>query len=232
MKSESNTARSQRPRARRVRRNVALGVGLGLLVWAVGALVGWSDPTFALSMGTGYVGLLALAVTMLLGPANVLRARPNPVSTYLRRDWGIWSALLSLAHFVVGIQRHFGGDWVQYFVFPDRRGPFLGLRYDPFGLANWTGLGATLLIVVLLAVSNDRSLAALGVGRWKAVQRTSYVAIAAVAAHGALYQLSSSRSAPWVVLLLLVCLAIIAGQLLGVRSVRRSSGERAAPVGD
>ena len=38
------------------------------------------------SMATAYVGLALLGATLALGPLSVLRRRPNPVSTDLRRD--------------------------------------------------------------------------------------------------------------------------------------------------
>ena len=38
---------------------------------------------------TGYVALGLLALTLLIGPANLLLRRRNPVSSYLRRD-GLW----------------------------------------------------------------------------------------------------------------------------------------------
>jgi sulfoxide reductase heme-binding subunit YedZ len=51
-----------------------------------------------LTVATGYVGVGLLAVTLLLGPANLVLRRRNPVSTYLRRDVGIWTAGFSSVH--------------------------------------------------------------------------------------------------------------------------------------
>jgi methionine sulfoxide reductase heme-binding subunit len=209
-----------RPGVRRTRRNLGLGIASLGATWAIGALVGWSSPTFALSMGTAYVGLAALAVTMLLGPWNVLRGRPNPVSTYLRRDWGLWAGLLAVVHVVVGLQRHFGGEWQRYFFFPDGAGALYGVRYDLFGLANWTGLIATLLIVILVVVSNDRALATLGSTRWKWLQRSSYIVFVAVAVHGVLFQMTIDRPTPWRVLLAVAVIVVVMGQVKGYRSTR------------
>lgn len=64
---------------------------------------------FGLSVATAYAGLLLRAITLLLGPWNVLRGRPNPVSTDVRRDVGIWAGILSLAHVVFGLQVHMRG---------------------------------------------------------------------------------------------------------------------------
>jgi len=49
------------------------------------------------------------------------------------------------------------------------------IRLDDFGLANYTGLISTLLIIVLLATSNDYSLAKLKAPTWKNIQRLSYL---------------------------------------------------------
>ena len=43
-----------------------------------------------------------------------------------------------------------------------------------FGLSNETGLIAALILLVLLATSNDASLRNLGLARWKSWQRWNY----------------------------------------------------------
>src|SRR5918994_1633869 len=45
-----------------------------------------------MTTASGYVALALLALTLLLGPANLLLRRRNPVSSYLRRDVGAWTA--------------------------------------------------------------------------------------------------------------------------------------------
>jgi sulfoxide reductase heme-binding subunit YedZ len=62
------------------------------------------------------------------------------------------------------------------------------LRYDVFGLGNHTGLVAALIILVLLATSNDASLRKLGTPGWKQLQRWNYAAFALVAVHTWTYQ--------------------------------------------
>src|SRR5713226_2215143 len=51
------------------------------------------DVRHRLSMATAYAGLIFLAASLWLGPWNVLRRRPNPVSFDLRRDVGIWTGI-------------------------------------------------------------------------------------------------------------------------------------------
>ena len=50
------------------------------------------------------------------------------------------------------------------------------LQNTQFGFANFTGLGAALLFLMLLAISNDLSLRTLKGRRWKSMQRWTYVA--------------------------------------------------------
>ena len=58
---------------------------------------------------TGDVALVLLAVTLLIGPAQLLLRRRNPPHTYLRRDVGIWTAVWSLIHVIVSFQGHIIG---------------------------------------------------------------------------------------------------------------------------
>src|SRR5579864_3965703 len=102
-----------------------------------------------LSKATAYAGFFYLAVTLVIGPLNVLRGVPNPLSTYLRRDFGIIAGILALVHTFVGLQVHMRGDFIQYFVYRTPAG--IGtLRFDVFGIANHLGLIAALIVLVLL----------------------------------------------------------------------------------
>ena len=211
-----------KPGTRRVVRHVSLAGGSLLSCVSVGAFVGWENSTRALSMSTAYVGLGLLAATLVLGPINLLLGRANPVSTHLRRDVGIWAGLLSLAHVIVGFQRHMGGQWKAYFFFPEG-GPLTGARFDPFGLANWTGLGATLIVAVLIVLSNDLSLRRLGAQRWKWIQRWNYLVFSTVVLHGLIYQATTNRPVPWIAAVLVVTVGVLAAQLLGVLRFRFES---------
>lgn len=186
-----------RPRSRRARRivdHVLLAVGSVVLTGvAYRVAVPAGQPMLRLTIATAYVGLALLGTTLLLGPLNVLRGRPNPVSTDRRRDIGIWAAILALVHTVVGLQIHMGGNMWSYFFYPPERPSRFGVRIDPFGVANHTGLVLTLIMVLLLALSNDRSLRWLGRQRWKAIHRSIYVGFVLLVPHGALYLLLERR---------------------------------------
>ncbi len=125
-------------------------------------------------MGTGYVSIILLAITLLIGPLNIYAKRLNPVSTDLRRDVGIWCGLTGLPHVVVGIQVHMGNIWL-YFFRAVRGEDSYKFRDDLFGFTNYIGLLAGLLLVVLLLLSNNISIRWLKSKRWKSIQQWNYI---------------------------------------------------------
>jgi len=171
------------------------------------------------SVATGYVALGLLAMTLLVGPANLLLNRRNPLSSYLRRDVGMWTAVASVVHTVVGFQVHSAGTisgFLSYFVAPDG-----GVLLDSFGLANWTGLAAIVITTGLLAISSDAALRTLKAGRWKSIQRLNYAVFALVILHALFYGALSRGTSPFELLLELSVLAVLAGQVMGVWLWRR-----------
>lgn len=209
----------------RIRRHVWLAViaalGTGLIYLAT------APPDFRhrLSMATAYSSLFFLAATLLLGPWNILRRRPNPVSFDLRRDLGIWAGLLAILHTGVGLTVHLRGRMWMYFF--KQRHPWK-LQTGQFGWANDIGLLSALLFLTLIVISNDISLRSFGLKRWKSLQRWTYVAVGLAIAHGILFQLVEKRHLPWVLLFAALAVAMLVVQLAGVayvRSGRRSVGE-------
>jgi sulfoxide reductase heme-binding subunit YedZ len=176
------------------------------------------DVRHRLSMATAYTGLILLAVSLWMGPWNVLRRRPNPVSFDLRRDIGIWTGILAILHTIIGLTVHLRGRMWMYFL---KSLHPLKLQNTQFGFANFTGLGAALLFLLLLAISNDLSLRALKTHRWKSLQRWTYAAFVLTAVHGIIYQLIEKRHVPWVLIFALVLAAAAAGQILGFVQVQR-----------
>lgn len=118
------------------------------------------------SFATAYPAFALLAVTLLLGPWNLIRRRTNPISSDLRRDIGIWAAILCIVHTVVGQCVHLRGrPWLYYVYGPQEH--HRGVRHDVFGLANYTGAVSTLVLIALFATSNDWSLRKLHTRTWK-----------------------------------------------------------------
>lgn len=73
----------------RLKHHLILLIVIGVLLTAFIKLIPGDDLKYLWSMGTGYVSIILLAGTLLIGPINVWAKRVNPVSTDLRRDVGI-----------------------------------------------------------------------------------------------------------------------------------------------
>ena len=198
---------------RRLWRNVGiLAVALAVHLVVVTATSHSSQVMYRLSMATGYVSVALIAWAMLIGPWRVRRGRPAPANTDLRRDVGIWASIFGVAHVVTGLQVHFAGAFWKYFVYPNGD-HWVPLRHDLFGFANWTGLAAALLLVLLLAISNDASLRKLGTQRW-----TYWVAVLTVA-HALGYQIEAKQHGVWIAVFAVVTVVVLAMQLDGRRKM-------------
>lgn len=175
-----------------------------------------SSWIFRWSLATAYAASVLLAATLSIGAWNLLRKGSSPLSVDLRRDIGIWCGLFAIAHTLVGINVHMK-NWTLYFV--DDAG---SLRTDFFGLANYLGLLAVVIVIALLATSNDRSLALLKSRTWKRVQRWSYLFAALTAAHALLYIAVENRFVPYLFILTGLVLWVLTAQLIGVLKKGRS----------
>jgi methionine sulfoxide reductase heme-binding subunit len=186
----------------------------------------YNDVLSRASFATAYPALVLLAVTLLIGPWNWLRNKPNPVSSDLRRDIGIWAGILSLVHTAVGQCVHLRGrPWLYYIYGPTEHHHSFPLRHDAFGFANYTGALSSVLVIALLATSNDYSLRKLKTRGWKKLQRWNYVLFALAAAHALLYQVGvEKQKAAWVTMAV-VCTAVTTALQLAVFLRRRATPE-------
>ncbi len=170
----------------------------------------YPDVLTRLSFATAWPALVLLSVTLVIGPWRAPRRRPYALSQDLRRDIGIWAGLTGLLHAGIGQCVHMRGRPWLYYVY--EKWQAMPVRYDVFGLSNHTGLVAALILLVLLATSNDLALRRLGVTRWKSWQRWNYACFALAGLHtfGYLLGIESVR-APLIAvaaLCLLVTLAL------------------------
>ena len=188
---------------------------------APGPLSGLARP---LTTATGYVGLVLLASTLLVGPANRLMRRATPLSMDWRRDLGIWTAIVSLAHVALGFQVHEGGRWLAYFVSAETSAP----RLNAFILANYTGLAATAILLVLAAISNDAALQRLRAGAWKRLQRLSFAAFALVVVHTVLYGALGPRATLSAALLAASVAGVVMPRAGGAWAARRAIAQSPA----
>lgn len=171
------------------------------------------------TLATGYVALGLLALTLLIGPANLLLRKRNPISSYLSRDVGTWAAIGSVVHVIFGLKVHGSGrirDFLAFFVARDGS-PLL----NSFGLGNWTGLAALVIVVGLLAISSDAALRKLKAKRWKRLQRLNYSLFALVILHAFFYGALLRVTSPFTLLLGLGVIAVFVGQAMGVWVWRR-----------
>jgi methionine sulfoxide reductase heme-binding subunit len=196
---------------------LAVASTLGLLVLVALSPAHGGFSVRQLAAPTGDVALVLLGLTLLVGPANLLLQRRNPVNSYLRRDIGTWTAIFSLVHVIIGFQGHsdrvFG--FVDYFVADGWP------RFDSFGLGNWTGLAATVVVVLLLAISTDRSLRQLQIRGWKRLQRLNYALFALVVIHAIYYGALRRAGSAFTLVLLGTVNAVLIGQSVGVSLWRR-----------
>ena len=201
----------------RSKRHFVLAVAAVVIVALAYAGTPPPDVRHRMSMATAYAGLSFLAVSLWLGPWKVLRRRPNPTSFDLRRDVGIWAGVIAIVHTAIGLTVHLRGRMWMYFF----KGlhPFK-LQNTQFGFANFTGLGAALLFLMLLAISNDLSLRTLKARRWKSLQRWTYAAFVLTGAHGIAYQAIEKRHVPWVLVFAAIMTVVAAAQFLAFVQVR------------
>jgi DMSO/TMAO reductase YedYZ heme-binding membrane subunit len=138
----------------------------------------------------------------------------------------MWTAVFSVIHAILGLQVHSGGavsGMLSYFLTRDGA-PLL----NSFGLANWTGLAATVIVAALLVISSDLALRMLKAGRWKWLQRLNYALFALVVAHAFFYGALLRMTSPFTLLLFLSVIAVLAGQMIGVWLWRRRHAPKAA----
>lgn len=178
---------------------------------------GWQFASFSLA----YSSVALLGMALLVGPARVLKGYGPLLSSRLRRHLGIWSGIFALGHVTAGLNVHFKGHIRSYFLEPPSITNASPLRLDAFGIVNDLGLLATLIVILLLALSNDKSLVAFGPNRWKKFQRLTYLFSLLVILHGYIYQIMEKRSLAPLVLISLVYITVIVFQIWGQKHVIR-----------
>lgn len=203
---------------RRIVRHAALAIGSAIIVWIGYAAAPPPDLRHRLSLATAYAALIFLAVTLALGPWRVFTRQANPISFDVRRDFGIWSAILALVHTGIGLTVHLRGRMWMYFF---KRLHPLAIQNTEFGAANYVGLVSALLFVLLLVISNDLSLRSLGTRRWKSLQRWTYIAAILAVVHGVLFELVEKRHLPWVIVFTAIVAIAAAIQAAGYLFRRR-----------
>ncbi len=156
----------------------------------IGLLVQEGKQVGVLIIVLGYLSLFLIGITLLIGPLNLLRSRRNPVNIDLRRDIGIWAAIAGCWHVLLVIRGTILNGQILYY-FLQANG--YGLQLNIYGLSNDSGLLATILLVLLLALSNAVSLHLLKGRWWKRLQRLTYPLALLALAHTFGYQYLNVR---------------------------------------
>lgn len=140
---------------------------------------------------TGYISLILLAASLVIGSINLALKRNNPFSSYFRRDLGIYGGLLAIVHSITGLFVHLRGNMWKYFFFKTDQG--YTIRLDDFGIANYTGLISAFFILLLLVTSNDYSIRKLNPVNWKNLQRLTYLMFAIALLHSIYYRIVANN---------------------------------------
>lgn len=204
-----------------------------LLFISASAIAGfsWIDSELSiagkLSVSSAYISLLLFVITIGMGPVDLWRNKKMPLSSYLRRDLGIWAALLGIFHTVAGLQVHLGGKFWHYFIYPSDQVHLVPIRYDFFGLTNHLGLLSTLVMIVLLMLSNNRSIKRMGTKKWKNWQRSAYLLVVFLPLHGVIYQVLENRlGSVYSLLLGVMALVAVSLQVSGIIKFRSNQGAK------
>lgn len=218
MEQKSATIRS----GRRLRHHLCLaGASLALTAGIYGGLMlVYPSPRlwiFRWSLATAYVASALLAFTLTLGAWNLWRGRSTPISSDLRRDFGIWCGAWAIAHTFIGLNVH-QKDWRHYFF--DDAGAW---RTDLFGFVNYIGFLAGLIVLALLLTSNDFALKKLKSRRWKTVQRLNYVFAFLVALHGILFIVVEKRVVPFLFIFGLFVVWMLVFQIVGFQKRQKQN---------
>lgn len=172
---------SARLRSRLWRHHLPLGLVSAACVWLLYVTRDYSDVLTRLSFATAYPALALLAATLIIGPLRILSGKAGVMSLDLRRDIGIWAGILGVLHAGFGQFVHLRGRPWLYYIY--EKWNVMPVRYDMFGFSNYTGLIAALLLLALLATSNDVALRKLGLPDWKRLQRWNYLCFGLTALH-------------------------------------------------
>jgi sulfoxide reductase heme-binding subunit YedZ len=183
-----------------------------------------------ITQATGYISIIILTISLIIGTTNLLLKRRNPISSYLRRDISIVGGILAVIHSVAGLFVHLRGKNWQYFLNKTEHG--YSIRLDSFGLANYTGLISALILLILLITSNDYFFKKLNQSYWKNIQRLSYLMFILALIHCFYYRIvkENLNLIYWIYIPLFITVLIF--QMIGVylklsdRKITQDSGDK------
>ncbi len=179
-----------------------------------------------LSVGTGYVSLILLVVTLSIGTLNLVLKRKNPVNVNFRRDAGVWCGITGLLHGLVSFTLYNSGNLLSYFLTKSPNDNYT-FEFNLNALSNLVGVLALLLMLVLLITSNNLSMRYLKGKSWKFVQRFNYPLFILVLVHTIGYLVLNARESFFTFLLMALVIFTILAQLVGIMITVQREGIQA-----
>jgi DMSO/TMAO reductase YedYZ heme-binding membrane subunit len=169
--------------------SLVLVIIVGLIFWFYRAN---RDSITFITRASGYISIIILSISLIIGTVSLLLKNKNPISTYFRRDISIIGGALAVIHSITGLFVHLRGKTWLYFLNKTENG--YSIRLDDFGLANYTGLISALIIILLLITSNDYLVQKLNPTKWKNIQRSSYLMFILIIIHCYYYRIVKENS--------------------------------------
>jgi DMSO/TMAO reductase YedYZ heme-binding membrane subunit len=209
-------------RDRLFRHAILAGVTAVVLAAAVatGPLPAWLDR---LSIVSAYLCLVYLSLALIIGPKQAIRSGKPTVNNLLRRDLGIWGAVMGFGHFYLAIVLSMNNEYLNLFVYVDELPFSVEARYLLYSWGVIAGFVVGVLFIPLVALSNDRSLRLIGQRWWKRLQRLAYVAFSLTVLHAFAFQILESRQALLISIVATAVALIFIAQLVGIAAVRKAA---------
>lgn len=179
-----------------------------------------------LSVGTGYVSLILLVVTLAIGTLNLVLKRKNPVNVNFRRDVGIWCGITGVFHGLISFTLYNSGNILAYFLTKSSNGSY-SADFNLNALSNLIGVLAFLIMLVLLLTSNNLSMRYLKGKSWKYVQRLNYALFILGVVHTVGYLILNLRESFFTFLLMALVIFTIIAQLVGIMFTIQREGTQA-----
>ncbi len=200
----------------------------GLLAMASLSILGvvWGSAPGALaldrlSLVSAYLFLLLVSFVLLIGPVRAIRTGRVTINDTWRRDIAIWSTLIGFVHLAAGAAESMTPDYLDLFVTHAVNPPSSTVREIFFLWSVITGFVVGLLLVVLLALSNNWSMKIIGQLWWKRLHRASYIAFALTILHGIGFQILESRWWVGYGLIAVITIVVCVTQVRGARAVTK-----------
>ncbi|MBT8441339.1 MAG: ferric reductase-like transmembrane domain-containing protein [Gammaproteobacteria bacterium] len=212
---------AERPVDERARRHFILLLlvagSLSVVIFA-GDMASITDRVSFLS---AYQFSVFLATALLIGPIRTIRTGRTILNDYLRRDIGIWTGIIGLLHVYAGTRQSMTPVYLGAYVESARDVYEVILREQLFFWGTIIGFVILLVLLLLMTLSNDRSMHKLGKRWWKRLQRSSYVIAVLTVAHALPFQYLEGRGTAFVAFFGLVVIVVFGAQLAGLLAVMR-----------